>query len=305
MFKKITMKLGRRASLTQLKVLKHSPEMGVGLGLVALGAAAVLLARAHKRSDDVHAENKGYVDLVERDIDQVERDMGVPYDARQRAQILAPVYTRYAIDVVKLYAPPVILGTIGTGLVLGAHKIQRSRIQGLGAALLVVQQGFEEYRKRVIGEQGEEADRRFLWGLDTQTVSKVHVTEDGKKKKTKVEENRIGESLSPTMYSRLFDHTCPSWMNDGQVTQQILINTEAVFNELLHRKGYVYLNEVYRSLGYEETKAGQVVGWHLEAPGSDRNISFGLDNEATDEMIRRNIWMLDFNVDGSIWELME
>lgn len=82
MFKKITMKLGRRASLTQLKVLKHSPEMGVGLGLVALGAAAVLLARAHKRSDDVHVENKGYVDLVERDIDQVERDMGVPYDAR-------------------------------------------------------------------------------------------------------------------------------------------------------------------------------------------------------------------------------
>ena len=64
-------------------------------------------------------------------------------------------------------------------------------------------------------------------------------------------------------------------------------------------------------LGIPKTKAGQVVGWVYdpEHPVGDNYVDFGLfdlDRERVRRFVNgdeRNI-LLDFNVDGNIWELM-
>ena len=66
----------------------------------------------------------------------------------------------------------------------------------------------------------------------------------------------------------------------------------------------VFLNEVYKDLGYPETAAGQVVGWSLNHDTGDGYIDFGIANMAYEpnrDFI--NGWepccLLDFNVDDT------
>ena len=82
-------------------------------------------------------------------------------------------------------------------------------------------------------------------------------------------------------------------------------------NEMLRARGHLYLNEVYDMLGFPRTKAGQIVGWIYDDknPNGDNYVDFNI-YDVTDESKRdfvngyeRSI-LLDFNVDGPIYEMM-
>ena len=81
-------------------------------------------------------------------------------------------------------------------------------------------------------------------------------------------------------------------------------------NDLLKARGRLFLNEVYRMLGIDETKAGQVVGWvyNPDNPTGDNFVDFGIYNMQRERVrafvngYEPNI-LLDFNVDGVIWNL--
>ena len=108
------------------------------------------------------------------------------------------------------------------------------------------------------------------------------------------------------MYSVVFDEGNRNWRPTWGHNQMFLRSQEQYANDLLSRDGYVYLNDVYRMLGFERTKAGQVVGW-VKGNGDDY-ISFGiLDNGYESTLFvngdERSVW-LDFNVDGVVLDLM-
>ncbi|MFR7639439.1 DUF6353 family protein [uncultured Allobaculum sp.] len=80
------------------------------------------------------------------------------------------------------------------------------------------------------------------------------------------------------------------------VEQWLKVKT-SVLNNKLHRDGFLFLNTVYRELGFDETKAGQVVGWidNKKDGGKDcyvdlRPTEFG------------DGFLIDPNVDGEIIE---
>ena len=78
-------------------------------------------------------------------------------------------------------------------------------------------------------------------------------------------------------------------------------------NRRLHKKGHLFLNEVFDQLGLSRTKEGAIVGWLKNGDG-DGYVSFGdiegsvyrvPDIERT--RIQSNV-VVDFNVDGVIWD---
>ena len=86
-----------------------------------------------------------------------------------------------------------------------------------------------------------------------------------------------------------------------------LRKTERWANDYLKSHGYLFLNDVYKALGFQPTRAGQVVGWIYDPinPVGDNYVSFGIDN-LYDNGVRlfvngneSAVW-LDFNVDGDI-----
>ena len=82
-------------------------------------------------------------------------------------------------------------------------------------------------------------------------------------------------------------------------------------NDKLKRQGYLFLNDAYKALGFDVTKAGQVVGWIYDEnhPIGDNYVDFGIFNinsEAARRFVNgleKCIW-LDFNVDGDILDLI-
>ena len=102
----------------------------------------------------------------------------------------------------------------------------------------------------------------------------------------------------------------PNWEEDLSARMAFLNAQQQYANDLLISRGYLYLNEVYENLGLNKTKAGQIVGWIYDPEHNDvgdNYVDFGIYN-----VNRRNCIdfvngdceaiLLDFNVDGNIWE---
>ena len=112
-------------------------------------------------------------------------------------------------------------------------------------------------------------------------------------------------------YARFFDESCPAWDKDPEYNLMFLRRQQDYANDLLKQNGYLLLNDVYKMLGIQTTKAGMVVGWIYDEQGySDGYVDFGI-YDGSDARKRafvngheRNI-LLDFNVDGNVYELMK
>ena len=114
------------------------------------------------------------------------------------------------------------------------------------------------------------------------------------------------------MYARIFDETNEKWNKDADTNRWFLNRVQSFFNDRLRTNGYVFLNDVYEELGFPKTKAGQVVGWIYDPDNKyiDSYIDFGIydvDRQKAKDFVNgyeRSI-ILDFNVDGNIWELWD
>ena len=101
------------------------------------------------------------------------------------------------------------------------------------------------------------------------------------------------ETLSK--YAVLFDKENVNWSNNMSLNWMFLRSTEQYFTDLLKSRGIVFLNDVYKMLGFEITQTGQVVGWHYseENPIGDNKVIFSV--QGSDNSIA-----IDFNVDGNV-----
>src|SRR5690606_7621145 len=78
-----------------------------------------------------------------------------------------------------------------------------------------------------------------------------------------------------SQYARFFDELSTEWQRQPEYNQIFLNNIQRNANDMLKARGHLFLNEVYDMLGLERTKAGQVVGWLMEADGDgDNYVSF-------------------------------
>ena len=111
-----------------------------------------------------------------------------------------------------------------------------------------------------------------------------------------------------SIYARFFDEDNPHWNFDPERNLMFLKQVEVIANTKLRTQGYLFLNDVYEMLGLERSKAGQLVGWiyDKENPIGDNYVSFGIFNAGNEDFVnkRKNSVLLDFNVDGNIFERM-
>lgn len=59
----------------------------------------------------------------------------------------------------------------------------------------------------------------------------------------------------------MFDRTSPNWVEGTEYNLLYLRAQERYANELLARRGHLFLNEVYDMLGFKRTPAGALSGW--------------------------------------------
>ena len=114
------------------------------------------------------------------------------------------------------------------------------------------------------------------------------------------------QAASP--YAKFFDELNPNWTKDPSANLFFLKAQEQFANDKFQAQGYLFLNDVYDSLGIPRTSFGQLVGW-FKGNGGDEYIDFGIfdgDNESKRAFVNgyeRSV-LLDFNVDGVIYDLI-
>jgi Family of unknown function (DUF6353) len=279
-----------------LQLQKASPQVLFGAGVVGMVGATVLACRATLKMEEVLDEAKEKFEktntaLVQHPDEYTEKD-------RQRDASL--IYFQTGVKIAKNYAPAIILGGLSIAALVGAHRILNNRVIALTAAYGTLEEAFARYRGRVVEELGEEQDRNFRYG--TREVELVDPEDARKKKKV------TRTSLSADGYSRFFDETCGSWRRDPELNLFFLHSHQKYANDLLHSRGHVFLNEVYDMIGVDRSQAGSVVGWIKSDDGSTDNfVSFGIFEGKTDTVRdfvngREGAILLDFNVDGVIWD---
>lgn len=291
----VTRGVGRSGLLLQ----KHSPEILTAIGIAGVVAAGVIASHAtlkltpilEKRNENLEMSKELYANPSEN-ADEV-------YTEKDHKEDVAKIHIRAGLDIARLYGPAITLGMASIGCIVAAHGIMRRRNVALAAAYKAVETAFGEYRKRVIETIGEEPEREIHANYQQVEVE----TEDGKT----VTVHRPTNGNSP--YSRLFDHRSARWQSNVEYNLHFLATQETLFNQMLHAKGHVFLNEVYDALGLERSPEGQIVGWALndnyDPNEGDGYISFGIfedymkDKGKNFNNYDRTI-LVDFNVDGNI-----
>ena len=291
------------------KVKKHSPEILVVTGIVGVVASAVMACKATMSLNPILDEARADIETIHNNVENP--SLPVPVDPNETKKELAKVYLNTAVDITKLYAPSVILGGLSITGILASNNILRKRNVALAAAYATIDKGFKEYRGRVVERFGEAVDRELKYNLKQQKVEeKVVDAETGKEKKVKKTIN-VADLNDYSSYARFFDIGNDNWNEDHDLRLFFLRAEQNYANERLKARGHLFLNEVYERLGIPKTPAGQIVGWIYdpENPFGDNFVDFGIydvHKRGSRDFVNgyEEAILLDFNVDGNIWEQM-
>ena len=300
-------KLMKTYKKVELKAIKHSPEILAGVGVVGVVGSLVMACKATTKLSDVLEESKEQLDKIkEVAADPAYEEKYSKDDAKKDTTI---TYVQTAMKVTKLYAPSVILCASSLGCLLASNNILKKRNAALSAAYMTVDKSFKEYRKRVADRFGEEVEKEIRYNIKAEEITKVDENGNEVTETVKVMDG-TDDPNSYSDYARFFDESCAAWQNDAEYNLTFLKAQQQYANDLLKARGRLFLNEVYRMLGIDETKAGQVVGWvyNPDNPTGDNFVDFGIYNMQRERVrafvngYEPNI-LLDFNVDGVIWNL--
>jgi len=295
--------ISRKVAEQALLAEKNSPTILFGLGVVGMVGSTVLACRATLKLEKVLEQAENDLNAAK----QVRELHPDKYSDTDRKKDTAIIYIRGIAGVVKLYAPSIILGGVGIVCLTKSHKILQQRNAALTAAYIAIDAAFQNYRARVVDRYGEEEDREFRYGSEEVTV----IDESTGKALDVV---RADSEELPSGYARWFDDTNNNWNKiEFMHHNWLFLRTQQSWaNDMLRARGHLFLNEAYAMVGLPHTSAGAIVGWLYDHDNEngDNYVDFGCWRQKDGEPLdffngREGAILLDFNVDGPIWQLMD
>lgn len=292
---------------------KRSPEILIVTGVVGGVTAAVMACKATTKANDILDEYRDDISNIEKcenDHSLSENGTYTDDDARKDRVI---VYIHTAGKFIKLYGPSVVVGITSIVCIFASNNILRKRGAALAAAYSALDCSFSEYRNRVVDKYGEDADKEFMYSTKAKKITEKVTDANGDiQKVSHVEHTMHDGPLS--MYARVF---APSTEDaKGNAIRNVYFDDDYNYNEAYIRSreqyatdkltvnGHLFLNDVYKMLGFPPTKAGQIVGW--STANGDTYVSFASYNKhgLNDPLIHDEDGypVLDFNVSGNIIE---
>lgn len=289
-------------------VKKHSPEILAGVGVVGVVASTVLACKATMKVNDILTDAKEQIDKV----NSVKNNPAYAdrYSEEDAKKDLSVVYVQKGVEIVKVYLPVFTLGAVSIGCLLSSNNILRKRNAALGAAYATLDKSYKAYRNRVVERFGSEVEKEIRYNIRAEEIEHTTIDEEGNEVVVKEEVKTMDPNLYSD-YAKFFDESNVNWNRNPEYNLMFLKSQQQYANDLLKSRGRLFLNEVYDMIGIDRTKAGQVVGWVYdeENPIGDNFVDFGIYDMSKDRVrafvngYEPNI-LLDFNVDGNVWDAM-
>lgn len=289
----VSRKLGRQA----LVVSQHSPTILLVGGIAAGLGGTVLACRATLKASDLVAKQKETRSIIA----DIEHD---DYTDKDRTRDLAIFYVQSGVEWTKLYGPAFILGVTSIACLTSSHKILGNRYTAMSTAYAGVKATFDQYRERVVDDQGEDKDREYRYG--SKVITETVETENGPKKVKRVVNDLDANGRSGL--ARIFDQVSSDHYKSEPGYNRVFLQAQQNWaNDKLRAQGHLFLNEVHDMLGLSRTPEGQQLGWFWDKENQPV-VDFGLHESnpgiaAFFNGHEQAVW-LDFNVQGEVLELL-
>lgn len=291
------------ASKAVMKLKKHSPEILVVAGIAGTVVSAVLACKATTKVAEILDETKGTLDTIHEGMETGAIN-GQEYTTDDGKKDTVVVYAQTGMKLAKLYGPAIILGTLSITSILASNNILCKRNVALGAAYAAIDKSFKEYRGRVIERFGEQVDTELKYGIKAKKFEEIEVDpETGKEKKVK-KTVMVADPNLQSDYAVYFDSKSRNYETNPDYNRMFLKAQQAFANDKLQTRGHLFLNEVLDDLDLPRTPAGQIVGWTKDGPDGYVNFRIVEVERETEDGRHEPALLLDFNVEGNIWEKM-
>ena len=217
----------------------------------------------------------------------------------------------FILDTARTVAPAVIVGAATITMIHFSNSISKKRLAAVGAAYTALQTAFDGYKKTMVDALGKETVEKIVApklpniGKSAEEI----LSSDNKSDAADVADAVIASMKDLSPYARIIsEESSNCWDDSEDYTSENIEAVQLWANRRLERKGHLFLNEVFDQLGLSRTREGAVVGWIKNSEVGDGYVSFG-DFNASIYRVPSDDWsrvdsnfILDFNVDGMIWD---
>lgn len=305
------------AKMAKKTIIKHSPEILMGLGGITFVATVVAAAKETVEEQEILENHETIMEVIDVSYDCGELDLPAAKKSKFNA------YKEVTKNTVINYAPAVILGATSLTCFFGAFGIMKKRYATLVVAYSALEESFRKYRERVIADKGAEADLYYLTGSKVKEITTKD--DEGNKVKTKSLVLPDGTIASPYAFKfgkyKANGDRNNQWKDDPTLLlayamgQQDYLNDELYMRCVFNNKhevtvrGCVMLNEIRDLLGEDATSTGAIVGnlFSNGEPGCNGFIDFGIvEAKEVDPDTGKEIpcLFINPNVDGMIYDLI-
>ena len=241
--------LSKFAKSIKTGIVKHSPEILMGLGIVGMASAAVAAVSGTPKALRLIEAEK------ERRAEESEDGVG------EELTKLDIVKTTW-----KCYIPAFTIGVASMACLIGASSVHLKRNAALATAYALSESAMKEYRGKVIETIGEKKEREVREAIAKDDLQKHAVIN-----RTIVNTGNGNTKCLDSLSGRFFRADRPF--------------LEKVVNDLNRRMRsdmYISLNEFYTEIGLDPIDLGENIGWNIDKGYIDLDISYHpdpIDNE--------------------------
>lgn len=257
---------------------------GLGMGLLAVGIFGLCKAstKIPEKTDDLEKKVN--------DITRKEQDQEITAEQAKNEIRNAKVET--LVEFTKDFGPAGVAVIAGTGLLTKSHFDLKATNAVLASAALAWQNKLNEYRARVVADQGQAKDTYYAYGAKPIVISKDGVDASGNPVHTERVVNKASGDIPTDLSQIRITPDNPYWKNDPG---QMLTFIKGRFGELdgrlfIYRK--ISRNEICDAFGVERDytaeglRAGKIYDKNVTGPQFDYTVHWiSGDGEAKSEYI--------------------
>lgn len=240
--------------------IKHGTKILVGAGLASGVAALIFTVKGSFKATEIIDNHNAYREKIDEELPEDK------YTDEDRKKAVRKLYLHTGLELGKAYSPAIGFALASGALVLKGFGDEHKAHLGAVSAFNGVNAAFRSYRKAIAEKLGNEAENDLYNGIRHEDVVNQDTGE--------VEKVNVFDPNEYNRYVRFFDEFNPNWQKDPYYNLTWLKLQQSLWSDKLQRDKVVFLNDVYKSLGYDPIPEGQSVGWAVEK--GDEFIDFGL-----------------------------
>ena len=263
-------KVKRGVHMGLLFVKSHSSEIEAVAGGLCVVGGTVLLIKNAEAIADVNAEVKNDKQFKQ----EVEESGSWEEQGETKTHYILRTTKKHACGYIQTTWKGVALTGAGLGLMALSNVTIHKQLEAVSASLAATTLSYNQYRQRVIEDQGEEKDYEYFTGGVMKTVE---MKPDGTVIETTTPINTDNQVFVP--HSFFFDSRNRNWSKNAVHNKTYLEQCLYYVNKRLAMEGFLTENDIRDIVGEERTIAGQAAGvFYQNEDGSINNVSFGIED---------------------------